>query len=574
MATPVGPFSPFSFYPSNGNTSVQGHPAWTLPHSNVYSSAYLQQQNPLPPPENPYWKNPHGSSVDVLTSLLPRDPNGPMIYYLYVATQQGFSLVLYQSKIEYSLMKSFLAGSDAVGARVDPVIMDARYEQIPPQLYALLVKRMHRTSGMPPTIAFQGSWLQPCNCYQRLSSGLELIRLLYSHGNEEQFPLFNLKLVPNTWKVITHNPDLKGLSFAHAGQEELTVWLHESNSQAFGSALKATEKESKNLKKAIKSQEDALGFVQQFFDGTINEKKLLGQLFKFKPHSTALIKAFRQDTAQTDLLNQIRANANEYLASLKWEQTQVEQALADLTAYQAKLDEIEAAQGNPTEVRRLQGELRRMNCPASCAGSTAQIRKQKELSPQERKFYLQKNLLDTLQLFKLYRRFFPDFDPAEASPWLERGKALLIQQATYIMQNRYSRISIDPYSFKRDLNYHLGDLTAPTCKQFEWLLEHFAQYEANFQMLRIAPFIDQDITWLSEAVDVLDSHLQHSGRLTYELDTKKAALASQRALLLGTEPIFIVKRPGVGGEIQSTIVNRFGKDPLETQDKVHIPVGS
>ncbi|EDV27239.1 uncharacterized protein TRIADDRAFT_54984 [Trichoplax adhaerens] len=527
-----------------------------LPSSDVCSSAHLQHQHRLPP-ENPYWKNPHGSSVNVLTSLVPRDPNGPLIYYFYVATQQGFSLIFYQSKIEQSIMRSFLSGCDPVGARVDPVIMDARYEQISSQLYALLTQHMHRKEGMPPTIAFQGLWLQPNNCCNRHPSGRELVCLLCGYSSEERFPLFNLKLVPNTWKVIAHNPDLQGLSFAHAGQEELTVWLHESNSQAL----------------AIRSQEEAMGFVKQFFDDKMSEKKLLGQLFKFKPHSTALIKAFRGDTTQTALLTQVVKNAEEYLASLQRKQKQVVETLGDLHAYQAKLGEIEAAQGNPAEVKRLQVELGRMNCPASCAQSTVQIRKQKELSPQEKNFYLQKNLLDTLQLFKRYWHFLPEFDPTETTGWLEGGKALLIQKANRIIRDPSSIIIIERCGFERDLSHHLGDLTAPTRKQAEWLFERFAEYEANFQMLRIAPFADQDIVWLQETVGVLESHLQRSGRLTHELETKRSALANQREMLLGIEPVFVVKRPGVGGEIQSTVVKRFGKDPLETQDEVHIPVG-
>lgn len=41
----------------------------------------------------------------------------------------------------------------------------------------------------------------------------------------------------------------------------------------------------------------------------------------------------------------------------------------------------------------------------------------------------------------------------------------------------------------------------------------------------------------------------------------------------GSSPVFIVKRPTLGGEIKSVITRRFGVDPLETLDGVHIPIG-
>ncbi|MCB1067056.1 MAG: hypothetical protein KDK56_02615 [Simkania sp.] len=41
----------------------------------------------------------------------------------------------------------------------------------------------------------------------------------------------------------------------------------------------------------------------------------------------------------------------------------------------------------------------------------------------------------------------------------------------------------------------------------------------------------------------------------------------------GSSPVYSVKLPAVRGEIKSVIVRRFGVDPLETLDGVHIPIG-
>lgn len=569
MTTRVGLYP--SQYTAYGSPRPYTHAIHVPTSTSVYSSAHLQR--PLLVPTNPYWKNPHGSSVEVLNALLPHDPNGPLIYYFYVATQEGFSLLLYHSKLEDSFMRSFLSGCDPLGARVDPLIMEARYQRVPFELFQSLAHRFHHVEGLPPHIAVQGEWLSTDYRFQRDPSGIELSRLLYGYSREESFTRFNLKLVPNTWEPIVHNQELKGVSFAHAGKEELTVWLHESNSQALGSALKVAKKNSRKLKQLVARHEDALQAVNQFKDGKLKLDKLLQRLFKALPYTKPLIQAFRSDPTQMSVLDQIVRNANEYLGSVQAEKKKVDAELVQLIAFKNKADELLRAQVGSAEAKRLQRELDLLPCPNSCAESTAQIRKQKALTNTERKFFLRKNLIDTLQLLRCYHKFLPEFNPEQTKDWLERGKQLLIAKANWIFQDQRSRIILDPYGFRKDLNHHFGSGSTSSWEQFEWLFHRFAEYEANFQMVRIAPFIDQDVTWLMESVKVLENLLKQSGRLTYDLETEQANLAAQRELLLDSGPIFLVKRPEVGGEIKSVIVRRFGVDPLETRDGVHIPIG-
>lgn len=569
MATGIGPYYPFQ--------NVYGTPppcnqtTYSPSPTQVYSSSKLEL--PRTPPTNPYWNNPHGSSVDVINSLLPHDPRGPLIYYFYVATQEGFSLLLYHSKLEDSFMRSFLSGCDPVGGRVDPLIMEARYQQIPPKLFKLLARKMVWVEGLPPHVAVQGNWLSPDYQFTRPPSGMELLKLLYNRTTREEFPLFNLKLVPSTWKPIVHNQELKGISFAHAGKEELTVWLHESNSQALGSSLKVARKTSRKLQQIVRCHEEAIKAAEQFKEGKLNQKKLLQRLFTALPYCKPMIQAFRSDPSQIALLNQIVSHAEEYLGSVQAEKKKVDAELDQLVTYKNKADEVENAQGNRHQAQQLQRELDALPCPNSCAGSTAQIRKQKALSDIERKYYLRKNLIDTLQLLRLYRHLLPEFNPDETRDWLQRGKQLLIEKAKWISRDRRSKIILDPYGFRKDLNHYFGSSSVPSWEKFEWLFQRFAEYEANFQMVRIAPFLDQDITWLLEAVGVLEGLLEQSGRLAFDLETQSVNLASQRKLLLGSEPVFLVKRPEVGGEIKSMVVNRLGKDPLETRDGAHIPIG-
>ena len=107
----------------------------------------------------------------------------------------------------------------------------------------------------------------------------------------------------------------------------------------------------------------------------------------------------------------------------------------------------------------------------------------------------------------------------------------------------------------------------------KWVLEQFAQFENNFQMVGESPFLSQDLVWYKQAITFLQSQLDLTGKMTFELETELKELTEQQVLLEGSQPLYLVKRLLSTGAIEYRVSPKRGADPLANSDEAHIPVG-
>lgn len=518
----------------------------------------------------------------ILGSIFPPPPkkDGANLFYFYIATQRGFALIFYQTSLQNSLMTQFTSGVDPLGGIAEPMLADIRWKSVPQEYYQAIVSRMKKVEGLPPFLAMQGRWV---NLDSSCLTDNKLLQLLSQNTKYEEFPSFDLEVVKDTWKPITANPNLKGLSFQCLDQE-LIIWAHESNDQAFGSALKAKTAESRNLEQKIKQQGTLVENCDSFLQGQIARDKFLPKLpnAEKSPHSKQQIKAVKKKPPGESIQDEIeclKKNAENYGTSLERKKSLIDSELEKLRKYAQKTAEVDAAPDNSPEKSRLMDELKKMPCPTSCAQSTVQVRQVRPLNPSVIKQLLRNNLIDTVKLFRKSQHLellkpIVDLDPFRIL--LLEAKDLLVLKADWIIKNPKSKIKIDKSSFDFDVKHTLGDILIPTWSQLEWLLDRFAEYESNFQMMKVVPFIDQDIEWYKSAVSFLNTLLQQTGRVTFELESELEDLAKQQKLLeegLQGQPVYLLKRLSNTGDFIYSVTKHAKTDPLAILDEVHLPVG-
>jgi hypothetical protein len=550
-----------------------------------------------------YLNDPLGSSPRVLDAIFPTEPSYrdsyKQIFYFYVATATGFSLILYDSNPAGHLMKNFTHGCDPIGAVVDPMITDVHMRRVPDDLYAQIIPCMHRERGIPAFLAIQGVWTTPPVPKREITEDFlfsqlhetdaavvttrvettptrsNLLRLLSGKTKYEEYPAFDLQLATNTWRPMPQTPNLRGLSFKHCN-EALVVWVHESNDQALGSAIQAAQRESRSLAGKINIEQRIIDSITAFLDHTIRRNTLLTRLPSAQTHnhSCVLIRIVRRKP-QTESIDsevgQIRDHAREYLGSMERRKNRVDQ---DLTELQRISTRLQAVQGNEVETQRILAETAE-RLPTSVAKPTLQVKQSTPANPETILHLKRKTLIEMRTIFWRYQRQLlpPSFAAVTgASTLMHAGKALLTDQASWISQNRQATTVIDMHVFQRDINHFLGNLTSPTWEQFEWLLQKLAEHNANFERMGTTEFLERNVAWLDQAIIHLFTLLDSSGKMDIEFEIEMDPIEKRLKLLGRAQPLYLTKRLSNTGHFLFDVSTNAQADPLARENDVHIEI--
>jgi len=526
-------------------------------------------------------RDPIHTAPSVLSAILPKGDldSGKDLFYYYIATHQGFSLIFYNVDLK-DLRLSFTHGCDPMGSFAHPMIADVRWRKVPPDIYELIVGKMRAAKGCPPILALQGRWTVSDRELSEEEVGLKMKNLLSSEQLHafEQYPDFDLQILRGSWKEMPQNPDLKGISFEFFDQN-LEIWMHESNDSALPSALRMAERELRNLQIRIDEQGKLIKNGQSFLDGELNSRTFLSKLpaIRKTSHSKEQIQAVhRKDRESAPFEDQVRIiiqNAELYLQSLNEMKRRTDHVLGELEAYKRKSEELAAAL-DPSEIARLNSELSCMPCPTSYLLPTIQIKQAHPIDERVLKHLMRNNLLETVNLFNFiqHRRLISSFDTEEVQNVLRDGYILLQQKAKWIMCQPDSRIIVERIGFERDLKTQQEKAANPTWSEVEWLLNKFAQYEGNFQMMRTFPFTDEDIQWYGDTRSTLLNLLEKSGQMTVELEEQISRLSNQYNILSEDQELYLIKRLSRTGHFLSEVTKRRDRDPLANLDGVHIPI--
>ncbi|NRA91048.1 MAG: hypothetical protein HRU43_08005, partial [Simkaniaceae bacterium] len=455
----------------------------------------------------PIHRDPIHTAPSVLGAILPEGDfdTGKNLFYYYIASDQGFSLIFYHVDMKDSRIP-FTHGCDPIGSFAHPMISDVRFRRVPPDIYDLVIGKMRATQGYPPFMTLKGTWTASDQSVSEKDGGSKLKTLLSSSqlGRFERYPEFDLEVLEGFWKVLPHHPDLKGIRF-NFFDRKLRIWMHESNASAIPSALKIAQKEFRKLVGSINTQTKLIENCKSFLNNGMNSRRFLSKLpgAKKTPHSKELIQSTHQKSRVSesfeDEVKTILQNANLYVQSLNKEKQRAERALKELEDYKATFEALQSAT-DEAEIARLTRELSNIKCPTSYLVPTIQIKQACPIDQRVLSYLKRNNLLETVNLFKLskHRRLISSFDTDEIRSVLSKGHALLKEKAAWIIRNPKSGIRGEEKGFEKDWNIQKGKAENPTWEEVEWLLNKFAQYKVNFQMMRTFPFTDKDIEWYEE----------------------------------------------------------------------------
>ena len=546
-----------------------------------------------------YLNNPLKSAPIVLNALFPPElsyiDSYKELFYFYVATKTGFSLILYDSNPAGNLMRNFTHGSDPIGAVVDPMITDVRLRKIPDNLYNQIIHCMYKESGVPSFLALQGIWTSPPAPRQEITEELlfshlhetspaatttgqttstfpNILHLLSGQTEYEEYPDFDIQLMRNIWRPMPQTPNLKGFSFKHL-DEALIVWVHESNDQALGSDIQATQTESRRLESQINKENGIIEATEQFLRQKMNRDTLLRKLPSARTHnhSQSLIQAIRRAGVTDNIdqqVTQLQTHAKEYLNSLR---RRKERADKQLLALQQISSQLQAVQGNESETRRILAE-NAQKLPTSAAKPTLQVKQTTAVEPEMILYLKRRTLVALIDIFDRYQNqllpLFSDFDTA--SNLLAAGKELLKDQALWISQNPRAATVIEMPAFERDIAHFLGDITVPNWKQFGWVRQKLAALNASFEMMGSSEFLVRNVAWLDQAVTHLFNLQQFSGKMDIEFEIEINPLKKQLELLGGDQPLYLTKRLSSEGRFLHGVSTNAQADPLAREDNVHI----
>ena len=529
----------------------------------------------------PIHRDPVHTAPSVLGAILPEGDfdTGKNLFYYYIASDQGFSLIFYYVDMKDSRIP-FTHGCDPIGSFAHPMISDVRFRRVPPDIYDLVIGKMRATQGYPPFMTLKGTWTASDQSVSEKDGGSKLKTLLSSSqlGRFERYPEFDLEVLEGFWKVLPHHPDLKGIRF-NFFDRKLRIWMHESNASAIPSALKIAQKEFRKLVGSINTQTKLIENCKSFLNNGMNSRRFLSKLpgAKKTPHSKELIQSTHQKSRVSesfeDEVKKILRNANLYVQSLNKEKQRAERALKELEDYKATFEALQSAT-DEAEIARLTRELSNIKCPTSYLVPTIQIKQACPIDQRVLSYLKRNNLLETVNLFKLskHRRLISSFDTDEIRSVLSKGYALLKEKAAWIIRNPKSGIRGEEKWFEKDWNIQKGKAENPTWEEVEWLLNKFAQYKVNFQMMRTFPFTDKDIEWYEEVRSILFNLLERSGQMTFELEQEMSRLNDQYRILSSGEELYLIKRLSTDGLFISEATTHKDRDPLANLDRVHIAI--
>lgn len=471
-------------------------------------------------------RNPLATAFDVLDQLL---PNGgeQILYTFYIATERGFSLIL--SK-EIPQMR-FTHGCDPIGGLIDPMITDVSWRRVPKEFL----------DRLPETTCVQGVWKQPGRYAPSISLFLDLIQ---QRKASLDYSTFTLQVAENQWKPMPQNPHLKGMSFPHHG-DSTVVWMHEPNSDAYGSALKQARAEQARLETAIAIEAKLIENCNKVPLDRLSSK--LPSAAKH-PHSGLQIEMFknpvRSEIPPVSLVTTIRDNATQYKLTLEQR----------LEVVKARIGRLEKREEMPTSVQLPTVQVK-MTAPLS---ETAVLHLHRQVA---------REVIGVLKMIQYRRLLQPLETHSSSQSFYNQGKELLLREARSIAENRDSETVIDFDRFRQEVEHHRD----VSWENLEWMLNRFAQFHANFAMSKSFPFLRDEREWFGLVATHLLGLLYGSGRMTIDLEMELKPLSQQLELLQKAEPLYLIKRLTQSGHFICAVSNR-SNDPIASLDEVHIPI--